>query len=123
MVHVDQGATGTRSFVRCDSLILDAASRSDTHPHIEVEERDARIGHEATVSRVDESQLFYVMSCGLSEDQATSLLIAGFVEPTLRELPLPCADEINHLIALDMTPAGAVGQEVHDAPACQPLHK
>jgi Fe-S cluster assembly protein SufB len=63
------------------------------------------------------------MSCGLSEDQATSLLIAGFVEPTLRELTLPCADEINHLIALDMTPAGAVGQEVHDAPACQPLHK
>lgn len=109
VVHVDQGAAGARSFVRCDSLILDPASRADTHPYIEVEERDARIGHEATVSRVSEDQLFYLMSRGLSEDQAASMLIAGFIEPIMRELPLACADEINHLIALDMAAAGAVG--------------
>ena len=109
VVHVDQGATGARSFVRCDSLILDPASRADTHPYIEVEEQDASIGHEATVSQVSEDQLFYLMSRGLSEEQATSMLIAGFIEPIMRELPLACADEINHLITLDMTAAGAVG--------------
>lgn len=109
IVHVDQGATGARSFVRCDSLILDSASVTETHPSIEVDELDARIGHEATVSRVNDDQLFYMMARGLTEEQATSMLIAGFVEPVIRELPLACADEINHLIALDMAAAGAVG--------------
>jgi Fe-S cluster assembly protein SufB len=109
IVHVDRGATGAQSFVRCDSLILDSTSMTETHPYVEVGELDARIRHEATVSRVDDDQLFYMMARGLTEEQATSMLIAGFVEPVIRELPLACADEINHLIALDMAAAGAIG--------------
>jgi Fe-S cluster assembly protein SufB len=109
VVHVAPGAKHSRSFVRCDSLILDPMSRADTHPTIEVEEAEARIGHEATVSPVDEDQLFYMMSRGLTEDEAMSMLIAGFIEPIVRELPLACADSINRLIALDMAAVGAVG--------------
>ena len=109
VVHVARGATQARSLVRCDSLILDPISRADTHPAIEVEELDARIGHEATVSRVNEDQLFYMASRGLDEDEATSMLVAGFIEPIVRQLPLACAGEINRLIALDMATAGAVG--------------
>jgi len=109
LIHVDSGAGDSRSFVRCDSLILDTMSRADTHPTIEVDEADARVGHEATVSRIDENQLFYMMSRGLDEEEATSMLVAGFIEPILRELPLACADEINRLITLNMAAAGAVG--------------
>lgn len=109
VVHVARGAKQARSFVRCDSLILDPISRADTHPAIEVEEREAHIGHEATVSRVNEDQLFYMMSRGLDEDEAISMMIAGFIEPIVRQLPLACAGEINRLIALDMAAAGAVG--------------
>jgi Fe-S cluster assembly protein SufB len=109
VVHVEEGAKQSRSFVRCDSLILDSISRSDTHPTIEDGESEAYVGHEATVSRVSDEQLFYLMSRGLDENEATSMLIAGFVEPIMRELPLACAVEINRLIALDMAAAGAVG--------------
>ena len=109
IVHVANGARQSRSFVRCDSLILDPISRADTHPVIEVEELETHIGHEATVSRVNEEQLFYMQTRGLTEDEATSMLIAGFIEPIVRELPLACAGEINHLIGLDMAAAGAVG--------------
>jgi Fe-S cluster assembly protein SufB len=109
VVHVEDGAKQSRSFVRCDSLILDSISRSDTHPTIEDGESEAYVGHEATVSRVSDDQLFYLMSRGLDENEATSMLIAGFVEPIMRELPLACAVEVNRLIALDMEAAGAVG--------------
>jgi len=109
VVHVEDGAQQSRSFVRCDSLILDSISRTDTHPTIEDRESDAYIGHEATVSRVSEEQLFYMMSRGLDENEATSMLIAGFIEPVMRELPIACAVEINRLITLDMAAAGAVG--------------
>ncbi|MDX2342557.1 MAG: Fe-S cluster assembly protein SufB [Acidimicrobiia bacterium] len=109
VVHIEDGARGSRSFVRCDSLILDSISRTDTHPTIEDGESESYVGHEATVSRVSDDQLFYMMSRGLSENEAVSMLIAGFVEPILRELPLACAVEINNLIALDMEAAGAVG--------------
>lgn len=109
IIHVNPGARQSSSFVRCDSLILDATSRSDTHPTMEVDEPKAMIGHEATVSKVNEDQLFYLMSRGLTEDEAISMLIAGFIEPIARELPLACAHQINDLISLDMVAAGAVG--------------
>lgn len=109
IVHVAEGARQSRSFVRCDSLILDPVSRADTHPTIEVEENEARIGHEATVSRVNEDQLFYLMSRGLDENEATSMMVSGFIEPIARQLPLACAAQINQLISLDMAAAGAVG--------------
>lgn len=109
LVRVEPGAENAKSFVRCDALILDAESRSDTYPSMEIEENDAEIGHEATVSRVGDAQLFYLMSRGLTEEQATSMVVAGFIEPIVRELPMEYAVEMNRLIELNMVEAGAVG--------------
>ncbi|HEY5579093.1 MAG TPA: SufD family Fe-S cluster assembly protein [Acidimicrobiia bacterium] len=109
LVRVEPGAEHTRSFVRCDALILDDQSRSDTYPYMEIEESDAQIGHEATVSKVGEDKLFYLMSRGLSEEEATSMIVAGFIEPIVRELPMEYAVELNRLIELNMVEAGAVG--------------
>jgi Fe-S cluster assembly protein SufB len=109
LVRVEPGAEHAKSFVRCDALILDELSRSDTYPYMEIEENDAEIGHEATVSKVGEEQLFYLMSRGLTEEQATSMVVAGFVEPIVRELPMEYAVEMNRLIELNMAAAGAVG--------------
>ncbi|HEY7469096.1 MAG TPA: Fe-S cluster assembly protein SufB [Acidimicrobiia bacterium] len=109
LVRVEPGAENARSFVRCDALILDEASRSDTYPYMEIEENDAEIGHEATVSKVGEEQLFYLMSRGLTEEQATSMVVAGFIEPIVKELPMEYAVEMNRLIELNMAEAGAVG--------------
>jgi Fe-S cluster assembly protein SufB len=106
-VHVDKGATGSKSFVRCDALILDEISRSDTYPYMEINERDARIGHEATVSRVGQEQLFYLMSRGLSEEQAMGMIVNGFIEPVTRTLPMEYAVEWSRLIELQME--GSVG--------------
>jgi Fe-S cluster assembly protein SufB len=107
LVHVDEGATGCKSFVRCDALILDEDSRSDTYPYMEIEERDARIGHEATVSKVGDEQLFYLMSRGLSEEQAMGMIVNGFIEPVTRTLPMEYAVEWSRLIELQME--GSVG--------------
>ena len=109
LVRVEPGAENSKSFVRCDALILDDKSRSDTYPYMEIEENDAEIGHEATVSKVGEEQLFYLMSRGLTEEQATSMIVAGFIEPIIRELPMEYAVEMNRLIELNMLEAGAVG--------------
>ncbi len=109
LVRVEPGAEHVKSFVRCDALILDENSRSDTYPYMEIEENDAEIGHEASVSKVGEDQLFYLMSRGLSEDQATSMVVAGFIEPIVKELPMEYAVEMNRLIELNMAEAGAVG--------------
>jgi Fe-S cluster assembly scaffold protein SufB len=109
LVRVEPGAENAKSFVRCDALILDEASRSDTYPYMEIEENDAEIGHEATVSKVGEDQLFYLMSRGLTEEQATSMIVAGFIEPIVKELPMEYAVEMNRLIELNMAEAGAVG--------------
>ncbi len=109
LVRVEPGASNSKSFVRCDALILDDKSRSDTYPYMEIEENDAEIGHEATVSKVGEEQLFYLMSRGLTEEQATSMIVAGFIEPIIRELPMEYAVEMNRLIELNMVEAGAVG--------------
>jgi Fe-S cluster assembly protein SufB len=109
LVRVEPGSERTKSFVRCDALILDDHSRSDTYPYMEIEEADAQIGHEATVSKVGEDQLFYLMSRGLSEDEATSMIVAGFIEPIVKELPMEYAVEMNRLIELNMVEAGAIG--------------
>ncbi|MGF1665263.1 MAG: Fe-S cluster assembly protein SufB [Acidimicrobiia bacterium] len=109
LVRVEPGAYNAKSFVRCDALILDDKSRSDTYPYMEIEENDAEIGHEATVSKVGEEQLFYLMSRGLTEEQATSMIVAGFIEPIVKELPMEYAVEMNRLIELNMAEAGAVG--------------
>jgi Fe-S cluster assembly protein SufB len=107
LVHVDPGAYKSKSFVRCDALILDEDSRSDTYPYIEVGEQDAEIGHEATVSKVGDDQLFYLMSRGLSEQQAKSMIVNGFIEPVTRTLPMEYAVEWSRLIELQME--GSVG--------------
>ncbi len=109
LVRVEPGAERVKSFVRCDALILDADSRSDTYPYMEIEESDAEIGHEASVSKVGDEQLFYLMSRGLSEEEATSMVVAGFIEPIVRELPMEYAVEMNRLIELNMAESGAVG--------------
>ena len=109
LIRVEPGAEKAKSFVRCDALILDDASRSDTYPYMEIEEADTQIGHEATVSKVGEDQLFYLMSRGLTEDEATSMVVAGFIEPIVKELPMEYAVEMNRLIELNMLEAGAVG--------------
>jgi len=106
-VHVDKDAKHSKSFVRCDALILDEQSVSETKPYMEVGERDAQIGHEATVSKVGDDQLFYLMSRGLSEVQATSMIVNGFIEPITRTLPMEYAVEWSRLIELQME--GAVG--------------
>ncbi len=107
LVKVVQGATGVKSNVMCDALLLDERSRSDTYPYIEVDEDSATIGHEATVGKVGEDQIFYLMSRGLSESEALSMIVLGFMEPFTRELPMEYAIEFNRLIQLEMS--GSVG--------------
>ena len=107
LVEVHKGAHHSRSTVKCDALLVDDISRSDTYPYIDVREDDVSMGHEATVSRVSENQLFYLMSRGMSEDEAMAMIVRGFVEPIARELPMEYALELNRLIELQME--GAVG--------------
>jgi Fe-S cluster assembly protein SufB len=107
LVQVDEGAHGSRSTVKCDALLVDTISRSDTYPYVDVREDDVNMGHEATVSKVGEDQLFYLMSRGLTEDEAMAMVVRGFVEPIARELPMEYALELNRLIELQME--GAVG--------------
>jgi Fe-S cluster assembly protein SufB len=107
LVRVESGAESAKSFVRCDALILDEESRSDTYPYMEIEESDTQIGHEATVSKVGDEQLFYLMSRGLTEEEATAMIVAGFIEPIVKELPMEYAVELNRLIELQME--GSVG--------------
>ncbi len=107
LCKVEDGAVGSKSSVVCDALILDPKSRSDTYPYIEVEEQDVQIEHEASVSRIGEEQLFYLMSRGLSEAEASSMIVSGFIEPLVKELPMEYAVEMNRLIELQME--GSVG--------------
>ncbi|MEY3407742.1 MAG: hypothetical protein RL038_803 [Actinomycetota bacterium] len=107
LVQVDPGAYGSKSTVKCDALLVDDISRSDTYPYVDVREDDVAMGHEATVSKVSEDQLFYLMSRGLTEDEAMAMIVRGFVEPIARELPMEYALELNRLIELQME--GAVG--------------
>jgi len=107
LLKVYKGAGNVKSNVVCDALLLDPESRSDTYPYIEIDEDDVTIGHEATVSKVGEEQLFYLMSRGLTEEQATTMVVSGFIEPLVKELPMEFAVEMNRLIQLQME--GSVG--------------
>jgi Fe-S cluster assembly protein SufB len=107
LCQVRPGADFSRSRVVCDALLLDESSRSDTYPTIEVEAEHAAVEHEASVSRISEEQLFYLMSRGLSEAEAAKMIIAGFIEPLIKELPMEYAVEMNRLIELEME--GSVG--------------
>ena len=107
LVKVNNNATGCKSNVICDALILDPESRSDTYPYIEIDEDDVVIEHEASVSKIAEEQLFYLMSRGMSEAEASSMIVTGFIEPLVKELPMEYAVEMNRLIELQME--GSVG--------------
>ncbi|MDA7949924.1 MAG: Fe-S cluster assembly protein SufB [Pirellulaceae bacterium] len=107
LAKVEKGAIGAKCNVVCDALILDPESRSDTYPYIEIGEQDVSIGHEASVSRIGEEQLFYLMSRGLSETEASTMIVNGFIEPLVKELPMEYAVELNRLIQLQME--GSVG--------------
>ncbi|MGH9980111.1 MAG: Fe-S cluster assembly protein SufB [Nitrososphaeraceae archaeon] len=102
LLHVAKGATGVKSNVRCDALLLDETSRTDTYPYVEVNEDDATISHEASVGKIGEDQIFYLMSRGFSESDALSLIVGGFIEPFTKELPMEYAVELNRLVKLEM---------------------
>jgi Fe-S cluster assembly protein SufB len=107
LIQVNEGAYNAKTTVKCDALLIDDISRSDTYPYIDCREDDVSMGHEATVSRISEDQLFYLMQRGLNEDEAAAMIVRGFVEPIARELPMEYAIELNRLIELQME--GAVG--------------
>jgi Fe-S cluster assembly protein SufB len=107
LLKVHEGAVGAKSNVVCDALLMDEASRTDTYPSIEIDEQDVTIGHEASVSKVGEDQVFYLMSRGISEDQANAMIVSGFIEPIAKELPPEYSIELYRLVQLQME--GSVG--------------
>jgi Fe-S cluster assembly protein SufB len=106
-IRVNPGAYGSANTVRCDALLVDTISRSDTYPAVDVREDNVTMGHEATVSRVSDEQLFYLQSRGMAEDEAMAMIVRGFIEPIAKELPMEYALELNKLIEMQME--GAVG--------------
>lgn len=104
---MDENAYGSKSSVICDDLLVDDISRTDTYPYVDIRTDDVQMGHEATVSKVSEDQLFYLMQRGLDETEAMAMIVRGFVEPIARELPMEYALELNRLIELQME--GSVG--------------
>jgi Fe-S cluster assembly protein SufB len=98
---------GSKSSVRCDALLMDEDSRSDTYPYIEIDEDQVQICHEATVSKIGDEQLFYLQSRGIPEEEAMTMIVNGFIEPFTKELPMEYAVELNRLIQLQME--GSVG--------------
>ncbi len=107
LVQVLEGSHHSRSTVKCDALLVDTVSRSDTYPYVDIREDDVAMGHEATVSKISDDQLFYLMSRGVTEDEAMAMIVRGFIEPIAKELPMEYALELNRLIELQME--GAVG--------------
>jgi Fe-S cluster assembly protein SufB len=107
LLEIGKGATEARSKVVCDALLLDEHSRSDTYPTIRIDESDANVGHEASVSKVGEEQLFYLQAHGIDEEEASKLIVNGFIEPITKELPMEYAVEMNRLIELQME--GSIG--------------
>lgn len=107
LCKVYEGSENARSKVECDALLLDETARTDTFPYIEIEEQSASVGHEATVSKIGTEQLFYLMSRGLSEEEASAMIVRGFIEPIAKQLPLEYAVELNRLVELEME--GSVG--------------
>jgi len=107
LVKVYPGMKGSKSSVRCDALLMDEDSRSDTYPYMEIDEDQVQIGHEATVSKIGDEQLFYLQSRGIPEEEAMAMIVNGFIEPFTKELPMEYAVELNRLIQLQME--GSVG--------------
>ena len=107
LIKIAKGAKGSKSTVRCDALLLDEFSRSDTYPYMEIEEDQVTIGHEATVSKIGDEQLFYLMARGINKEEAAAMIVSGFIEPVVKELPMEYAVEMNRLIQLQME--GSVG--------------
>jgi Fe-S cluster assembly protein SufB len=107
LVKIYPGMTGCKTHVNCDALLLDESSRSDTYPYMEIEENDVAVTHEASVSKIGEEQLFYLMSRGIGEEEARAMIVRGFIEPIAKELPMEYAIELNRLIELEME--GSVG--------------
>ena len=107
LIQINPGAKGSKSNVECDALLVDNISRSDTYPYIDIREDDVTLGHEATVSKVSQDQLFYLMSRGMTEEESMAMIVRGFVEPIAKELPMEYALELNRLIELQME--GSVG--------------
>ncbi len=107
LVEIHEGATGARSNVECDALLLDDTAKTDTYPYIQINEKTAHVGHEASVSKLNDEQIFYLQSRGLEEAEAAALIVRGFLEPVAKELPLEYAVELNRLIELEME--GSVG--------------
>ena len=107
LLHVAKGATNVKSTVRCDALLLDDESRTDTYPYNEINDDTATITHEATVGKIGEEQIFYLMSRGLKESDAINMVVTGFMEEFIKELPMEYAIELNRLIELEME--GSVG--------------
>ncbi len=106
-MRIEAGAHHSANTVNCDALLVDTLSRSDTYPTVDVREDDVKMGHEATVSRVNEEQIFYLMSRGLAEFEAMAMIVRGFIEPIAKELPMEYALELNKLIEMSME--GSVG--------------
>ena len=102
LIKINKGAINSKTSVRCDGLMMDSESRATTFPSMEVEENQVEASHEATVGKIGEEQLFYLMSRGLSEDEATKMIVSGFIEPVVKQLPLEYAIELNHLIELEI---------------------
>jgi Fe-S cluster assembly protein SufB len=107
LVKILHGASGSKSKVVCDALLLDPDARTDTYPLIQTAENKVEIGHEATVSKIGQEQLFYLRSRGLSEEEAVTMVVSGFIEPLVKELPMEYAIEMNRLVQLQMS--GSVG--------------
>ena len=107
LLNVAKGATNVKASVRCDALLLDDTSKTDTYPYMEINQEDATITHEATVGKIGDEQIFYLMTRGFSEEEALSLIVNGFMEPFTKELPMEYAVELNRLIKLEMD--GSVG--------------
>nr|MCU0480234.1 SufD family Fe-S cluster assembly protein [Anaerolineae bacterium] len=107
LLKVAPNAHNVKSNVACDALLLDDRSRSDTYPYIEIENEQVVMGHEASVSKISEEQLFYLMSRGLTEDEANAMIVNGFLEPLVKELPMEYALEMNRLIQIQLE--GSIG--------------
>jgi Fe-S cluster assembly protein SufB len=107
LIKVNKGAKKIKSHISCDALLLDENSRSDTYPTMQIDEEEVAIAHEATVAKIGEEQLFYLMSRGLSEEEAASMIVNGFAKPIIKQLPMEYAIELNRLLELEMT--GSVG--------------
>ena len=106
-IRVNKGAKNVKNHVSCDALLLDNKSRSNTYPVIKIDEDDVSIAHEATVSKIEEEQLFYLMSRGMTEEEASSMIVNGFAKPIIKQLPMEYALELNRLLEIEME--GSVG--------------